>query len=64
MAGEVDQSLDSVLVARRVLVDTGAHEVIRPYKHDWWNDVMVKREKGRPVTLELSGRVTAQGAMT
>eukprot|EP00975_Prorocentrum_lima_P062667 12886839-Prorocentrum_lima.AAC.1 len=44
MTGKVDTSLDSVNVARRVLVDTCANEVTRPQNTDWWKDIMVARE--------------------
>ena len=49
---------------RRVLVDTGANEIIRPHNAEWWNEIIVRKEKGRPVKLRLAGGVTVQGAMT
>eukprot|EP00975_Prorocentrum_lima_P060248 12636650-Prorocentrum_lima.AAC.1 len=30
-----------------MLVDTGAKEVIRPRNNDSWNEIMVRREKGK-----------------
>jgi len=31
----------------RVLVDSGANEVVRPYNASWWNEVMVEKQKER-----------------
>eukprot|EP00975_Prorocentrum_lima_P067722 12916544-Prorocentrum_lima.AAC.1 len=47
---------------RRVLVA----EIIRPHNPDWWNEIMVKREKGQPVVLKLACGVVVvtKGAMT
>eukprot|EP00975_Prorocentrum_lima_P051247 10735638-Prorocentrum_lima.AAC.1 len=53
-------TLAGVPFVRRVLVDTGANEIIRPHNADRWNEIMVKREEGQPVTLKLAGG----GAMT
>ena len=39
----------------RVLVDSGANEVVRPYNSSWWNEIMVFRNKGRLVTVKLAG---------
>eukprot|EP00975_Prorocentrum_lima_P049953 10457740-Prorocentrum_lima.AAC.1 len=50
-------TLAGVPFARRVLVDTCANEVIRLQNPDWWNEIMVKREKGQPVLLQLAGGV-------
>eukprot|EP00975_Prorocentrum_lima_P043001 9027314-Prorocentrum_lima.AAC.1 len=49
----------------RVLVDTGANEIIRPHNPDWWNEI-IKREKGQPATLKLAGGVMTnkRGAVT
>eukprot|EP00975_Prorocentrum_lima_P068287 12919836-Prorocentrum_lima.AAC.1 len=57
-------TLAGVPFVRRVLVDTGALEVIRPHNPDWWNEIMVKRDAGQPVTLNLAGGVVTEGAMT
>eukprot|EP00975_Prorocentrum_lima_P065891 12906132-Prorocentrum_lima.AAC.1 len=48
---------------RRVLVDTGANEIIRPHNPGWWNE-LIKGEKGQPVILKLAGGVMTKGAMT
>ena len=49
---------------QRVLVDTGANEVIRPYHHQWWMDIINGRSKGSKVVMKLAGNVTENGLMT
>eukprot|EP00975_Prorocentrum_lima_P040943 8600015-Prorocentrum_lima.AAC.1 len=49
-------TLAGVPFVRRVLVDTGANEIIRPHNPDWWSEI-IKGEKGQPVKLKLAGGV-------
>jgi len=48
----------------RVLMDSGANEVVRPYNPAWWNEVMVLRNKGKPVKVKLAGGQEIEAAMT
>eukprot|EP00975_Prorocentrum_lima_P001380 297736-Prorocentrum_lima.AAC.1 len=41
------------LVVRRVLVDIGANEVIRPHSPDWWNEIMVTVGRGATCGTEV-----------
>ena len=49
---------------RRVLVDTGANEVIRPYNHQWWIDMAHGASPGKKVSMKLAGNVVDCGFMT
>ena len=31
----------------RVIVDTGANEVVRPFNDSWWNEITVHKTKGK-----------------
>jgi len=48
----------------RVLVDSGANEVVRPFSSSWWNEIIVLRNKGKPVTVKLAGGQEIRAAMT
>ena len=48
---------------RRVLVDSGANEVVRPYHEQWWKEIM-SGQKGRPITVSLAGGNKTLAAMT
>ena len=39
----------------RVLVDSGANEIIRPYHHQWWIDINKGKRPGKKVGLSLAG---------
>ena len=47
----------------RVLVDSGANELIRPYNHQWWIDIMYGKGNGQKVNMKLAGNVTRATAM-
>ena len=49
---------------KRVLVDTGANELIRPYIKQWWIDIECHKCKGTNVTMKLAGNATLSGLMT
>ena len=49
---------------KRVLVDTGANELIRPYSKQWWIDIECNKCKGTRVKMKLAGNVTQPGLMT
>ena len=48
----------------RVLMDSGANEVVRPYNPFWWKEIIVFKNKGKPVTVKLAGGQEIQAAMT
>ena len=49
---------------KRVLVDSGANELIRPYSKQWWTDMECQKCKGTKVTMKLAGNVLRPGIMT
>ena len=49
---------------RRVLVDAGANEVIRPYNHQWWIDMAHGVAPSKKVSMKLAGNVADYGYMT
>ena len=49
---------------KRVLVDTGANELIRPYSNQWWIDIECNKCEGTRVKMKLAGNVTQPGLMT
>ena len=49
---------------KRVLVDTGANELIRPHSKQWWIDMECRKCKGTKVTMKLAGNVEQPGFMT
>ena len=48
----------------RVLVDSGANEAVRPHSSSWWNEIIILRNKGKPVTVKLAGGQEIRAAMT
>eukprot|EP00974_Lingulodinium_polyedra_P099699 9657278-Lingulodinium_polyedra.AAC.1 len=51
----------SVPFHRRILFDSGANEIIRPYNHQWWVSVKHGKRKGSKVNMKVAGNST-QGA--
>ena len=49
---------------RRVLVDTGANAAIRPYNHQWWNDMAHGVAPSKKVSMKLARNVADYGYMT
>ena len=49
---------------QRVLVDSGANELIRPFSRQWWTDMEHKKCKGTKVVMKLAGNVLVPGYMT
>ena len=45
-------------------MDSGANEVVRPYSSSWWNEIIILRNKGKPVTVKLAGGQEIRAAMT
>ena len=48
---------------RRVLVDTGAHELMQPLPQSWWHDLMRVRHNGNTLTMQTRGSAEVPGAM-
>ena len=48
---------------RRVLVDSGANEMIRPYNHQWWIEIAHGKGSGNMVNMKLTGNATKVAAM-
>ena len=48
----------------RVLLDSGANEVVRPYNEYIWSEVVRGRQSGREVGVSLAGGVTARAVQT
>ena len=55
---------DSTSARYKVLVDTGANEVVRPHNSQWWHEIMQERSKGKPVSMKLAGGKVITRAMT
>ena len=49
---------------QRVLADSGANELIRPYSRQWWTDSECHKCKCTKVTMQLAGNVIQPGCMT
>ena len=46
-----------------LLVDTGANEIVRPYNHSWWYQIIHEKVKGHTMMLRLAGGFLKAAAM-
>eukprot|EP00974_Lingulodinium_polyedra_P056275 5412125-Lingulodinium_polyedra.AAC.1 len=49
---------------RKVLLDSGANEVIRPYNHQWWVNMKHGNSKGTLVNMKIVGNTSREAMMT
>ena len=55
---------ESTSARYKVLVETGANEVVRPHHPQWRHEIMQECSKGKPVSMKLAGGKIITGAMT